>query len=233
MSDNRAEVGPDQNQVFPDFPGENGFAIFRAMKTLRWDDGHKWDDKNSRWGDPSYVLEPGDPGYVPPDAQENKVMSEDNKISVVISPADKAAILQKISELAALMPWRVNIPAADKTKYTHIGTTRAGMDEVFLNQMTAHPELVPGYVDMDEVRKDVAFRKDWAEIRSVFAPVLEGGDDAALLASSDNFNVYSAFKHSTDAAAHRSSAGADTVKASLDPFYPTPKRAPKPTAPAK
>jgi hypothetical protein len=34
---------------------------------LRWDDGSRWDDKNAYWGDPSYVLEPGDPGYLPPD----------------------------------------------------------------------------------------------------------------------------------------------------------------------
>jgi hypothetical protein len=36
------------------------------MKNLTWDSGYKWDDPNLRWGEPSYVLEPGDPGYVPP-----------------------------------------------------------------------------------------------------------------------------------------------------------------------
>ena len=33
------------------------------MRVLHWDDGGRWDDVNARWGDPSYVLEPGDPGY--------------------------------------------------------------------------------------------------------------------------------------------------------------------------
>lgn len=37
------------------------------MRTLRWDDGTRWDDPNAYWGDPGFVLEPGDPGYVPPD----------------------------------------------------------------------------------------------------------------------------------------------------------------------
>ncbi len=36
------------------------------MKTIRFDQGFRLDDKNNRWGDPSYQLEPGDPGYVPP-----------------------------------------------------------------------------------------------------------------------------------------------------------------------
>ena len=34
------------------------------MRVLRFDSGEKWDDANAYLGDPSYVLEPGDPGYV-------------------------------------------------------------------------------------------------------------------------------------------------------------------------
>jgi hypothetical protein len=38
------------------------------MRLLRWGDGTKWGDINARFGSPSYVLEPGDPGYrIPPD----------------------------------------------------------------------------------------------------------------------------------------------------------------------
>jgi hypothetical protein len=36
------------------------------MRVLRFDAGERWDDPNAYWGDPSYVLEPGDPGYVDP-----------------------------------------------------------------------------------------------------------------------------------------------------------------------
>ena len=34
------------------------------MKPVTWDSGVSWDDPNLRWGDPSFLLEPGDPGYV-------------------------------------------------------------------------------------------------------------------------------------------------------------------------
>ena len=43
------------------------------MKVLTWDavnpstgEPYRWNDPNLRWGDPSVILEPGDPGYVPP-----------------------------------------------------------------------------------------------------------------------------------------------------------------------
>jgi hypothetical protein len=34
------------------------------MKVIRFDAGFRFDDPNSFWGDPSYQLEPGDPGYI-------------------------------------------------------------------------------------------------------------------------------------------------------------------------
>jgi hypothetical protein len=35
------------------------------VKTVRFDEGFRFDDPNTYWGDPSYQLEPGDAGYVP------------------------------------------------------------------------------------------------------------------------------------------------------------------------
>lgn len=54
------------------------------MRTIRWDDGTRWNDPNARWSDPSYVLEPGDSGYVNtspatganPDKKGNRTMNE-------------------------------------------------------------------------------------------------------------------------------------------------------------
>lgn len=37
------------------------------MIPVSWSSGVKWGNPSLRWGSPSYLLEPGDPGYVPPD----------------------------------------------------------------------------------------------------------------------------------------------------------------------
>jgi hypothetical protein len=34
------------------------------MRPVNWDSGVRWGDPNLRWGSPSYLLEPGDPGYM-------------------------------------------------------------------------------------------------------------------------------------------------------------------------
>ncbi len=36
------------------------------MRTVHYDDGTRYDDPNFYWGDPSFVLEPGDVGYIAP-----------------------------------------------------------------------------------------------------------------------------------------------------------------------
>ena len=46
------------------------------MKIVTFDGGFHLDDPNIRWGDPSYLLEPGDPGYVPPISETNKPHKE-------------------------------------------------------------------------------------------------------------------------------------------------------------
>lgn len=51
------------------------------MKTLYWDavdengQPYTWDSPNLRWGSPSYILEPGDPGYTPPPSSASKPAS--------------------------------------------------------------------------------------------------------------------------------------------------------------
>jgi len=42
------------------------------MKTATWDSGLTFDDPNLRWGSPSYLLEPGDPGYIDPSPSVNQ-----------------------------------------------------------------------------------------------------------------------------------------------------------------
>jgi hypothetical protein len=70
------------------------------MKTLTWDSGYTWDDPNLRWGDPSYILEPGDPGYTPPTPtttppKKGKRTMSNNPISrtltVILALAEDAA----------------------------------------------------------------------------------------------------------------------------------------------
>ena len=57
------------------------------MRPIRWDDGTRFDDVNARWGDPSYVLEAGDPGYVIPPPVEGAFPKHKHKHKTMSSNA--------------------------------------------------------------------------------------------------------------------------------------------------
>ena len=50
------------------------------MKTIKYGDGTRYGDPNTRWGNPSYRLEPGDPGYVPPISPPNRPKSKRSRM---------------------------------------------------------------------------------------------------------------------------------------------------------
>jgi hypothetical protein len=56
------------NSIFAHRPlalDSHRLTLDHPMRPVYFDAGFYWDDPNLRWGDPSYQLEPGDPGYVP------------------------------------------------------------------------------------------------------------------------------------------------------------------------
>jgi hypothetical protein len=70
------------------------------MKPLTWDSGCRWDDPNARWGDPSYLLEPGDSGYTPPPAPPDSLPSVPKKRTKNTMPKSDY-ILQNDEQFAA------------------------------------------------------------------------------------------------------------------------------------
>jgi hypothetical protein len=63
------------------FPQKTSFLPIFRMIPVNYDSGIRFGDPNLRWGNPSYLLEPGDPGYVPPtpDVSEPKTKSKKMK----------------------------------------------------------------------------------------------------------------------------------------------------------
>lgn len=159
-------------------------------------------------------------------------MSQDNKIAITVDPAVKTAFQQKITEALALVaPYLSNVPVSEKKRYATIGQARAGMDEVFLRSMAENPTLVPGFVVMDDVQQDRQFRVDLKDMAAQLQPLVEGLEDSALLAGSDNFMAYSAYYNSVKMAALRDVPGADAEQAKLAPFFPGGRRTAPPAPP--
>jgi hypothetical protein len=90
------------------------------MKILTWDSGYRWDDPNLRWGDPSYVLEFGDPGYVGPapiPTQTGKRTMSNNPI-----PENKQVVLALAEDIFDGCGTAQDDVGLKQTRQTDLGT---------------------------------------------------------------------------------------------------------------
>ena len=94
------------------------------MRPASFDSGLCFDDPNVRWGAPGYVLEPGDPGYVPPIPSVNEPKTKGKRMKHKVyypkRQADQIVWLANfISKLAgyatalSLQPAQVTAAVAD------------------------------------------------------------------------------------------------------------------------
>ena len=161
-----------------------------------------------------------------------KVMPNDNRISAILSDADKAAVLAAFQVIKDKLPFLINLTPAERQSIPTLGTTRGGMDEAFATAMAAHPELVPGFVDVPELAKDRALWLPLAEILQLSTEVCEGIADTHALAGSDIYMAYLSFYQNVKQAAKRGVPGADAIYQNLRRFFPRGASTTPPTPPA-
>jgi len=157
-------------------------------------------------------------GEAPNHPQHTSTM--DNRISATLSPADKTAILTKLGEINTLLPFLLNLTADEKSSLPKMSSIRDGMDEAFAQEMAAHPEMVPNFVDMTEVEKDRALRTALRDLHQQMCALCEGLEDTLTAAGVDTYLAYLSFYNNVKQAAKRNVPGANTVLDNLKRFFP-------------
>ena len=155
-------------------------------------------------------------------------MSNDKRISEEITDETKTLVLAKFQEIRELLPFLINLSPGEKSGIPTISTERGAMDAVFHSEMGAHPELVPGYVEMAEMARDRELRGDLLEILQRSREICDALEDTAHVAGSDVLLGYLSFYNSVQQAAKRGVAGATTLLDNLARFFPRSRRAAAP-----
>lgn len=152
--------------------------------------------------------------------QRKQTHTMDNRISATLSPADKSAILTKLNEIEALLPILLNLTVDEKSSLPKMSAIRDGMDEAFSQEMAAHPEMLPNYVDMAELTLDRALRTALRDLHQQMCALCEGIEDTMTAAGVDTYLAYLSFYNNVKQAAKRNVPGANTVLDNLKRFFP-------------
>ncbi|MBL9183320.1 MAG: hypothetical protein JNN17_14370 [Verrucomicrobiaceae bacterium] len=147
-------------------------------------------------------------------------MPNDNRISAAVTAADKAVILTKINEIAALLPFLVNLTKDERIQLPKLGPASLGFDEQCASYMSTAPNLVPPFVDPAEVTKDRALRLILADIWRELRKLCEKVDDTLMLVGSEIWMADLSFYQTVKQASRRGVGGADTIYDDLKERFP-------------
>ena len=147
-------------------------------------------------------------------------MPNDNRVSAELTAANKTAILTKITEIKALMPFALNLTKDERIQLPKLGAASLAFDEQCKSYMTSAPNLVPPFVSVVEVDKDRALRLALADILREVGKLYEMVDDTHLLVGSEIWLADLSFYQTVRQAARRDVAGADSVYDELKARFP-------------
>jgi hypothetical protein len=147
-------------------------------------------------------------------------MPSDNRISASLAAADKAAVLAAIQTIRTKLPFLVNLTAEERKVLPKMGDKTLAFDQKCAGYMTAHPELVPGFVSTAELAKDRTLAADLNDIARELGQVAEGVDDTTMLALSEAYMADLSFYQNVRQAAQRGVVGVDSIYDDLNQRFP-------------
>lgn len=172
---------------------------------------------------PQFIWDSGNwdsPGFHWDGAQPNIAMPSDNRISVTLSPADKAAVLAAITTIKTKLPFLVNLTMEERRQLNKMSDKTIAFDQKCAAYMVSRPELVPSFVVVAELTKDRVLMNDLNDIARELSQVAEGVDDTAMLAGSEAYMSDLSFYQNVRQAAQRGVVGADAIYSDLKQRFP-------------
>lgn len=159
-------------------------------------------------------------------------MASDNRISLEITPAQKTALVAAVTGLkAALDGLLTNLTPEEKQSLPRIGDNTLAFDEKCAAYMVSRADLVPSFLDLDEMALDRKLVADLLPCLREIAPLCEGLEDTIMLANSDNMMGDLAFYQNVKQAAKRGVTGSGTIYDDLKTRFPGRPKKDAPTPP--
>jgi hypothetical protein len=147
-------------------------------------------------------------------------MPNDNRISAEVTAANKTAIMTKLTEIKALLPFLINLTKDERIQLPKLGSGSLAFDEQCASYMATAPNLIPPFVDPAEVTKDRALRLVLADVLREAHKLCEALDDTHMLVGSEIWMADLSFYQTVRQAARRSVVGADAIYDDLKQRFP-------------
>ena len=147
-------------------------------------------------------------------------MPEDNRISATLIDADKQAILDAVVLIKTKLPFLLDLTPDDRVSLPKMGDGSLAFDEKCAVYMDSLPTLVPGFVNVAEVKKDRALRNQLAGVAAELIALGQSMDSTMMVIASEQWMADLSFYQSVRQAAKRGVPGAQAAYDDLSQRFP-------------
>ena len=132
-------------------------------------------------------------------------------ISAELKPDEKNAILDLIQQITDKLPFLINLTQEERIQIPKMGDKTVAFVEKALELAQQNQHLVPPYLNIDELRRDLELAKQLRDVLNKLAPLLEKVSDTYLAAGSEAYIAALAFYNSAKSAAKSNVPGTDYI----------------------
>ena len=158
-------------------------------------------------------------------------MSNENKISIIVSVQTIQDALQAINTLKGQLTGLVTLTPDERRTYLKMGDKSLAFVQKAQEYAGLHPELVPSFVDVAEMKKDIDAVMALQTIYRALNEIHSALDDSILLAGSEAFMAALTFYNAAKSAAKSNVQGAKAIADDLGARFPGHKRKQSPVNP--
>lgn len=160
--------------------------------------------------------------------QNANPMTNDNRVSATITPADITAILAAITTIRTKLPFLIAVGAQERLELPKLGDKTIGFHEKCTAYMASNPEFLPGFILPTEVGKDIGLRDQIHQFLPQLLELVSLITGTEMVLGSEIYMADLAYYQSVREAARRGRAGAEDIYKDLQSRFPgaPPKAAP-------
>jgi len=132
-------------------------------------------------------------------------------ISAQLKPEEKNAILDLIQQISNKLPFLINLTEIERKEIPKMGDKTVAFVEKALELAQQNQHLVPPYLNVDELKRDLELAKVLRDILNSLASLFEKISDTYLAVGSEAYVSALAFYNSAKAASKANVPGTDFI----------------------
>ncbi len=147
-------------------------------------------------------------------------MAPYSNISNTLSTGDYNQIINRINAIKAALPFLINLTVSERKGGLKMGDKSLAFVSKALEYATAHPNLVPPYLNVGEFQKDHTLREQLLHILRELNMLVEAVDDTVMALGTEEFEQALLFYNSVKQAIKGNVPGTDAIYEDLASRFP-------------